>query len=125
MSFALSSVRVSVWTVLLGALVVLAGLGLLFAWRTPVDQAQIRASAVIERCTVAFSANHFAAAVRELGGPVTQGSFKVLPETVQAAGGGRWTARIESNLFVGDQEHYPVFLCTVGPQGVALRTESR
>lgn len=122
MSFALSSVRVSAWTLLLGALVVLAGLGLLLAWRTPPDLTQARASAVIERCTVAFSADHFAAAARELGSPVTQGGFKVLPETVRVVGSGRWTARVESNLVVGGQERYPVFLCTAGPQGVAFQT---
>ena len=122
MSFAVSSVRVSVWTVLLGGL---ALLGLLLAWRTPPEPAELRASAVIERCTVAFSADHFAAAARELGGPVSQGGFKVLPETVRVLGTGRWTAHVESSLVIAGRERFPVFVCTAGPQGVSFRLASR
>lgn len=107
------------------ALLLIGGL-LSWAWRVPADPLETQTSAVVERCTVAFSARQFAAASQLLGVPVDDGSFKVLPSTVRASsqGGAKvWTASVAANLVVGGKERFPAFTCSVSPNGVAFRLQ--
>ncbi|TSA86440.1 hypothetical protein FNU79_07250 [Deinococcus detaillensis] len=113
------------WLGLAAALLIAGLIG--WAWWVPADPLESQTSAVVERCTVAFSAQQFAAASQLLGMPVSGGSFKVLPSTVRPSSPQGslkvWTASVAANLVVGGKERFPAFTCFVSPQGVTFRLQ--